>query len=82
MLQKLTQIVDMCDSRGLDVQKEICKEFESTTVITRYNNKSYRISRVEFDMSPTSKFTDSTGQLVTFVDYYKKKYNEEVTTLN
>lgn len=28
------------------------KQFENTTVVTRYNNKIYRVRRISFDHSP------------------------------
>ena len=44
------------------------------SVITRYNNKTYKIDGIEFNENPKSNFTLSTGQTISYVDYYKKQY--------
>ncbi len=48
------------------------------SVITRYNNKTYKIDGLEFGENPTSKFTLSSGQTVSFADYYKRQYGVEI----
>lgn len=45
-------IIDNCESRNMDFQKHLSSEFERKTVVTHYNDKSYLISQVAFDMSP------------------------------
>ena len=44
------------------------------TVLTRYNNKSYRIDEIVFDQNPLSTF-DCRGEAMSYVDYYKKNYD-------
>ena len=51
-------------------------------MITRYNNKSYPVTSIEFSMSPKSHFSNSKDERITFVQYYKEKYLEEITDLN
>ena len=51
-------------------------------VVTKYNNKTYRITRVAFDLSPKSTFFLKEGSEISFADYFLKKYNEEVKDLN
>ncbi len=55
-LQKLTYIMDLSDSKGLDFQVEATKEFEGITVVTSYNNKVYKVSRLDFEKTPNDKF--------------------------
>lgn len=55
-LDVIKQILGFCESRGVDFKKEIQKELEKKTVVTRYNNKSYQVTSVDFEMSPKSKF--------------------------
>lgn len=41
------------------------------TVLTKYNNKTYRISHVEFNQSPTETFETKDGP-ISYIDYYQK----------
>ena len=75
-------IIDNCESRNLDFQKQLCSEFERKTVVTLYNDKSYMISHIAFDMSPKSTFLSNDGSKVSFIDYYKMKYNLEIKDPN
>ncbi|KAH0619368.1 hypothetical protein JD844_019417, partial [Phrynosoma platyrhinos] len=63
--------------------KEACeKELVGLIVLTRYNNKTYRIDDIAWDSNPQDTFTKSDGTEITFVDYYKKQYSQEITDLN
>lgn len=50
-------------------------------MVTRYNQKTYKIDRVEFGMSPETTF-DKSGTQVSYKDYYKTRYNEFVNDSN
>ena len=39
------------------------REFLGVSVVTRYNNKSYRIDEVDFSASPKSTFVNSKGEV-------------------
>jgi aubergine-like protein len=54
------------------------KALLGSSIITRYNNKTYRIDGIDFDESPKSTFTLSTGETVTFIEYYKRQYGIKV----
>ena len=41
------------------------------SIITRYNNKTYKIDDVDFDKSPESDFEKTPGVRITFLSYYK-----------
>ena len=47
------------------------------TVLTRYNNKSYRIDEILFDQNPQSTF-DCQGRVMSYIEYYKTHYNIEI----
>lgn len=47
------------------------------SVLTRYNNKMYRIDEILFEENPQSTF-DCQGQTMQFIEYYKKQYNIEI----
>ncbi len=51
-LEVMRGVIDNCESRGLNFHKQLSQEFERQTVVTSYNNKSYLISSIAFDMSP------------------------------
>lgn len=46
-------------------------------VITRYNNKTYRIDDIVFDKNPSHTFHYN-NQDITYIDYYKKQYNIDI----
>lgn len=51
-------------------QQAFIQQVLGMIVLTRYNNKTYRISDVLFDLSPSSTFDTRDGP-VSYVDYYK-----------
>jgi aubergine-like protein len=81
-LEFICDIREKCENKRLDFMKEVGKEIESCTVVTRYNNKSYHISSLTFEKSPQSKFTQKDGKEMTFIDYYREKYNEKIQDPN
>ncbi|XP_043096775.1 piwi-like protein 2 [Puntigrus tetrazona] len=63
-------------------QDECTKEFVGSIVITRYNNRTYRIDDIEWSKSPKDTFTLADGTVTTFVDYYRKNYGIAVKELD
>ncbi|XP_019740699.1 piwi-like protein 2 isoform X2 [Hippocampus comes] len=53
---------------------ECTKELVGSIIITRYNNRTYRVDAIEWDKSPKDTFTLMDGTKTTFVDYYSKNY--------
>jgi|TARA_B100000780_G_C20932787_1_gene371851 aubergine-like protein len=47
----------------------------------RYNKKTYRVERIEYGMSPETTF-DKNGTQVSYQEYYKTRYNENVADAN
>ncbi|KAL9919505.1 protein argonaute-3-like [Glossina fuscipes fuscipes] len=62
-------------------QETAKKALLGATVITRYNNKTYRIDDICFEKSPRSTFTFKEGTL-SFLDYYRRNYNIEIEDTN
>lgn len=58
-------------------QDNFKREIIGTTVLTDYNNHTYKVDDVQFSASPMSTF-DKRGQQVTYKDYYKAKYNIDI----
>lgn len=66
------------ESRELRTSAE--KALLGITVLTEYNNKTYRVDDIKWDKTPMSTF-DMKGEQVTFVDYYKVSENYRNTKL-
>lgn len=62
---------DIIQSNQRDFRAEIAKKLIGVTVLTRYNNKTYRVDDIMWDKNPTSTFECSTGEPVSFLDYYR-----------
>ena len=52
-------------------QEEATRQILGCVVLTRYNNRTYRVDDIVWDKNPQSTFVDSSGQPVRFLDYYK-----------
>jgi aubergine-like protein len=59
-------------------QDTALKQLVGTVVLTRYNNRTYRVDDIAWDKNPQSTFMDHTGKAVSFVDYYKKAYDKTI----
>ncbi|XP_037932145.1 protein aubergine-like [Teleopsis dalmanni] len=71
----LTQLV----KESSDYQNAFKAEVIGMVVITDYNNKTYRVSDVDFGMSPRSTFKQKEKD-VTFADYYKQVSRNSLIT--
>uniref|UniRef100_A0A4X1SML5 Piwi like RNA-mediated silencing 3 n=2 Tax=Sus scrofa TaxID=9823 RepID=A0A4X1SML5_PIG len=69
-------------AEGKDVKEKIFKKLVGSSVLTKYNNKTYRVDDIAWKMSPRSKFIKSDGSEISFVDYYRERYGTVVTTFN
>ena len=54
------------------------KEIIGETVLTRYNNKNYRIDGIDWSASPLSVFTKSDGSQITYKSYYQVRILVEI----
>uniref|UniRef100_A0AAQ5ZMN7 Piwi-like protein 2 n=1 Tax=Amphiprion ocellaris TaxID=80972 RepID=A0AAQ5ZMN7_AMPOC len=63
-------------------QDECTKELIGSIVITRYNNRTYRIDGIEWNKSPKDTFTLMDGTETTFVEYYSKNYGITIKELS
>jgi len=50
-------------------------------IITRYNNKTYRIDEIAWDMHPDDEFTSRNDEKTSYMKYYAEKYNKTIRDL-
>jgi len=67
-------IKDVLAQKPTDTQGAVLKALLGAVVLTRYNNKCYKVDDIDWEMSPSSKFVDHNGEEKSFMDYYKKHY--------
>lgn len=58
------------ESRG-DYRLSAEKALLGTTVLTDYNNRTYRIDDILFDKTPLDTFETGDGRSISYFDYYK-----------
>jgi aubergine-like protein len=81
VLNYMNELREKIEQKGGDYQEEIQAALAGTTLVTRYNQKTYKVERVEFSQSPETTF-DKSGTQVSYKEYYKTRYNEEITESN
>ncbi|XP_074072583.1 piwi-like protein 4 [Macrotis lagotis] len=63
--------------------KENCeKELLGCIVLTRYNNKTYRVDDIDWSVKPTDTFERHDGTKITYFDYYKQQYDISLSDLS
>lgn len=75
--QRLIDILHECANNGRDYQASAKKAILGTTVLTDYNNNTYRIDDIDFGQNAQSKFQFK-GVEISFVEYYQTKYNIKI----
>ncbi|XP_017587892.1 PREDICTED: piwi-like protein 2 [Corvus brachyrhynchos] len=63
-------------------QDECIKQLVGSVVMTRYNNRTYRVDDIDWDKTPKDTFTLASGQEITFVEYYSKTYGITIRELD
>ena len=56
-------------------QTDAEKALLGQSVITKYNNRTYKIDGIDFDESPKSEFVLASGEKISFMEYYKRQYS-------
>ncbi|KAJ7320095.1 hypothetical protein JRQ81_019606 [Phrynocephalus forsythii] len=71
------------DNVGRERFTEACeKELVGLIVLTRYNNKTYRVDDIEWSVKPTDTFQKRDGSQISYKDYYKQQYDVDLSDLN
>lgn len=68
----MSRLYDQC--QGGNFQNVCAKELAGNIVLTRYNNKTYKIDDIAWDIDPTTTF-EKNGQQVSYIDYYKANWD-------
>lgn len=71
----------MMSSRGGNYKEQFEKAVLGNIVVTRYNNKTYRIDEILWNMNPLSTFKLSNGQEISYQEYYKAHHNLNINDL-
>lgn len=66
---------DLENSNRAQWKDEFVNLILGQSVLTRYNNKVYRIDDISFDESPNDSFEKNNGEKMKYHDYYKQQYN-------
>ncbi|XP_043338628.1 piwi-like protein 4 isoform X1 [Cervus canadensis] len=76
-------MTDLCHKTSVSCFTETCeKQLIGLIVLTRYNNKTYRIDDIDWSVKPTHTFRKRDGTEITYVDYYKQQYDITLCDLN
>ena len=75
-------ITDAYTKDGDAYQETAKKQLVGSSVVTRYNNRTYKVNDIDFAMNPKSEFLDHHNNSVSFEDYYKSTYKIEVKDLS
>lgn len=83
VLNYITQLREKAENArgGGDWKEAIETALVGATVVTKYNQKTYRVERIDYSMSPDTTF-DKQGTQVSYKEYYKTRYNENINDPN
>lgn len=75
-------VMQKCYNRGGGSYKENCmSQIVGQTVMTNYNNKTYRIDDINWNVTPKDTFDLKNGSKISFVDYYYDHYKLKIREL-
>jgi aubergine len=57
---------------GGEFRQRVTDSVLGCVVVTLYNNLTYRVDDVEYNVTPADEFATKDGGRITFIDYYKQ----------
>merc|ERR1719435_227497 len=66
---------------GPSFHADVEKALLGAIIITRYNNKTYRIDEIAWDKKPTDEFEGKDGEMLSYMKYYETRYNRKINDL-
>ncbi|XP_008216870.1 piwi-like protein Siwi isoform X2 [Nasonia vitripennis] len=74
--ETLLDVLIQChEENRQDYKNFFKKQVIGVVVLTDYNNNTYRIDDVDFEVTPSSTFRKKTGEEISYVQYYRSRYN-------
>jgi aubergine-like protein len=67
---------------GARDRDRVTKVLLGAIVLTRYNNKTYRIDEIAWDKKPADTFPKKDGSDMSYVQYYKERYQLDIKDTN
>merc|ERR1719411_2388850 len=64
---------------GPSFHAEVEKALLGAIIITRYNNKTYRVDEIAWDKKPSDEFEGRNDEKMTYMKYYETRYNRKIT---
>merc|ERR1719431_1385013 len=64
---------------GPSFHAEVEKALLGAIIITRYNNKTYRVDEIAWDKKPSDEFEGRNDEKMTYMKYYETRYNKKIT---
>lgn len=73
-------LYDLYEKNQKNFYDVAAREIIGQIVLTRYNNKTYRIDDIEWKENPSHTF-DCRGKKISFKEYFQTQYNLEITDM-
>lgn len=80
-METILDIMTRIRTQEREFNKVIQEKLLGSTVLTSYNNKTYRIDDVDFTKKPTDTFETANGP-ISFIEYYKTVSEMELCMFN
>uniref|UniRef100_A0A8R1DKX7 Piwi domain-containing protein n=1 Tax=Caenorhabditis japonica TaxID=281687 RepID=A0A8R1DKX7_CAEJA len=77
MFQLIANEMKVCQHNRLRVQEKMNEMYGGSTIITLYNNKLHRFTRLDWNISPMTEF-EKDGRPITLKDYFKTQYDKDI----
>ncbi|KAH8338660.1 hypothetical protein KR074_012446 [Drosophila pseudoananassae] len=77
----LDMLIDIYQQNVSQYQDCVRKTLVGNIVLTRYNNRTYKINDICFDQNPKSNFESKCGA-ISYLEYYKQYHNISIKDVN
>ena len=81
VLDQITEVAKRTGNNSSVFRSSVEKALLGCIVITRYNNKTYRIDEIDWDKNPRTEFERKRGESLSLVQYYADKYGKTLRDL-